>query len=44
MTASLTLTPDARVGDIADRLPGAAEVFRRIHLKNVILSQRLAAA
>jgi regulator of cell morphogenesis and NO signaling len=29
MTDTLTLTPDARVGDIADRLPGAAEVFRR---------------
>jgi regulator of cell morphogenesis and NO signaling len=29
MTDTLTLSPDARVGDIADRLPGAAEVFRR---------------
>lgn len=26
---TLTLSPDALVGDIADRLPGAAEVFRR---------------
>jgi regulator of cell morphogenesis and NO signaling len=25
----ITLSPDACVGDIADRLPGAAEVFRR---------------